>query len=109
MSYGCMKVGIKVRSALVNAICRKSFSMASITKEASADCVSFVASDIQKLYDGMQEIHYLWTAPIEAITILTILTVLVKLWALPAWLIVGAVMSLQVRLPWVELIRNALF
>jgi hypothetical protein len=29
------------------------------------------------------DIHYLWTAPIEAIAILTILTVLVGKWAAP--------------------------
>jgi ATP-binding cassette, subfamily C (CFTR/MRP), member 1 len=54
MSFGCMSVGVAVRSALVNAICRKSFAMASITKEDSSDCVSFVASDIQKVFDGIQ-------------------------------------------------------
>lgn len=53
----------------------------SITKEQSADCVNFIASDIVKIFDGVADIHYLWTAPIEAIGIMTILTVLVGEWA----------------------------
>lgn len=52
MAYGCMTVGISIRAALTNAICRKSFAMASITKEMASDAVSFVASDIAKIFDG---------------------------------------------------------
>ncbi|GFH32540.1 uncharacterized protein HaLaN_31777, partial [Haematococcus lacustris] len=85
MTYGCMTVGVSVRAALTNAICRKSFAMASISKAMASDAVSFVASDITKIFDGIQDIHYLWTAPIEAMAILTILVVLVKQWALPGW------------------------
>ncbi|GFH33156.1 uncharacterized protein HaLaN_32481, partial [Haematococcus lacustris] len=54
MTYGCMTVGVSVRAALTNAICRKSFAMASITKEMASDAVSFVASDITKIFDGIQ-------------------------------------------------------
>eukprot|EP00195_Chlamydomonas_chlamydogama_P017010 CAMPEP_0202892328 /NCGR_PEP_ID=MMETSP1392-20130828/2051_1 /ASSEMBLY_ACC=CAM_ASM_000868 /TAXON_ID=225041 /ORGANISM="Chlamydomonas chlamydogama, Strain SAG 11-48b" /LENGTH=230 /DNA_ID=CAMNT_0049576225 /DNA_START=77 /DNA_END=766 /DNA_ORIENTATION=+ len=78
MTFGCMKIGLSMRAALTNAICRKSFAMASITKEAASDAVSFVASDLSKVYDGIQDIHYLWTAPIEAGAILIILVILVK-------------------------------
>eukprot|EP00798_Chlamydomonas_sp_ICE-L_P021668 gene21668-28685_t len=88
MSFGCMQVGVKSRAALLNAICRKSFAMSSITKKDASDCVSFVASDLQKVFEGIQEIHYLWTAPVEAMAILIILVCLIEEWALPGWVLV---------------------
>ncbi|KAG1658983.1 hypothetical protein FOA52_008685 [Chlamydomonas sp. UWO 241] len=95
MSVGCTRVGISMRAAITNAVCRKAFTMPSITKEQSADCVNFIASDIVKIFDGVADIHYLWTAPIEAIAILTILTVLVGKWAIPGWALVAVVMGSQ--------------
>ncbi|KAG1659736.1 hypothetical protein FOA52_006006 [Chlamydomonas sp. UWO 241] len=95
MSVGCTKVGISMRAAITNAVCRKAFAMPSITKEQSADCVNFIASDIVKIFDGVADIHYLWTAPIEAVAILTILTVLVGKWAIPGWALVAVVMGCQ--------------
>ncbi|KAG1659734.1 hypothetical protein FOA52_006004 [Chlamydomonas sp. UWO 241] len=95
MTVGCTKVGISMRAAITNAVCRKAFAMPSITKEQSADCVNFIASDIVKIFDGVADIHYLWTAPIEAIAILTILTVLVGKWAAPGWALVAVVMGSQ--------------
>ena len=44
--------------------------------------------------------HYLWTAPIEAGAILTILVVLVKEWALPGWGVVFFVMPMQYFFGW---------
>ncbi len=78
MTYICMTVGIKVRSALIYATCKKAFSMAQINKDQASDVVSFVASDISKIFDGMQEFHYLWTAPFEAGAILALLGYLVQ-------------------------------
>ncbi len=148
MTYGCMTIGISLRAALINAVCRKSFGMAAITKvgrgcarpcmlaadgcrhlstataaclcpspiawplarsqyaavtntpvllaqEMASDAVAFVASDVTKIFDGIQDIHYLWTAPFEALAILTILVVLVKEWALPGWGVVGIIMPMQ--------------
>jgi ATP-binding cassette, subfamily C (CFTR/MRP), member 1 len=197
MGYGCMCVGIRVRAALTNAICRRSFSMASIEKDAASDAVSFVASDINKvrsssffpslfggrdgmfsfsslararfvfpfrargrcccrccaaraqrfppscsfssssssssssrsrpkrappqktpcrepqkqnkkssqkkknqIYDGCQEIHYLWTAPIEAGAILIILAILVGVYALPGWGVIMIVLPAQYFFGW---------
>ncbi|GFH08791.1 uncharacterized protein HaLaN_03815 [Haematococcus lacustris] len=74
--------------------------MASISKAMASDAVSFVASDITKIFDGIQDIHYLWTAPIEAMAILTILVVLVKQWALPGWGVVFIVMPCQYLFGW---------
>jgi ATP-binding cassette, subfamily C (CFTR/MRP), member 1 len=91
----CLRVGIKIRAALVSAVAKKAFTMASVTQELSADIISFVASDIHKVYDGIQQIHYLWTAPLEALTILSLLCSLTKQYAIPGFAIVGLIMPLQ--------------
>jgi hypothetical protein len=49
MGYGCMNVGVRVKAALINSVCKKAFSMHSITQSQAADAVSFVASDITKV------------------------------------------------------------
>ena len=43
----------------------------------------------------MQEFHYIWTAPFEAITILCLLASLVKVWALPGFLVVFITLGSQ--------------
>jgi len=48
-----------------------------------------------QVYDGIQQIHYLWTAPIEALVILALLTSLTKMYALPGYVIVFIVVGLQ--------------
>lgn len=48
-----------------------------------------------QVYEGIQQVHYLWTAPLEAIAILGLLTYLTKVYALPAYVIVFGVVLLQ--------------
>lgn len=74
-------------------ICKKSFSMAHITKELTADAVSFVATEVPKVFDGIQDIHYIWTSPFEAAAILLLLWTKVGIWVLP-----GKLQSLLLRL-----------
>jgi hypothetical protein len=45
----CLRVGVKVRSSLVNAVAKKAFQMATVKKDLSAEIVAFVSSDIQKV------------------------------------------------------------
>jgi ATP-binding cassette, subfamily C (CFTR/MRP), member 1 len=47
------------------------------------------------VYDGIQQLHYLWTAPIEALTILSLLASLTKQYALPGFGIVAIIVPLQ--------------
>jgi len=54
----------------------------------------------KQIYDGAQEIHYLWTAPIEAGAILIILAVLVQVYALPGWAVIGIVLPAQYFFGW---------
>lgn len=60
MTFGCLQVGIRARAALTTAVANKCYSMAHLTKETAADAVGFVAQDISKIFEGIQEIHYLW-------------------------------------------------
>lgn len=60
MAYNCLKVGIRARAALTTMIARKCYNMAHLTKDTAAEAVGFVASDINKVFEGIQEIHYLW-------------------------------------------------
>lgn len=83
MGYGVLNVGIRVRAALITAVARKCYSMASMTKETNAQAVAFVANDINKIFEGIQEIHYLWTAPFEAAAIIILLGTLVGIYCLP--------------------------
>lgn len=60
MAFGCLNVGIRARAALTTMIARKCYGMAHLTKETAAEAVSFVANDINKVFEGIQEVHYLW-------------------------------------------------
>jgi hypothetical protein len=62
MAYGCLTVGIRCKAALTTAIARKCYNMAHLTKDTAAEAVGFVASDIGKIFEGIQEVHYLWWA-----------------------------------------------
>lgn len=48
-----------------------------------------------RIFEGFQEIHYLWGAPIEAAAILILLGTLVGIYCLPAVGIIGIVLPLQ--------------
>lgn len=95
MGWLCMNVGIQVRSALTAMICKKSFSMAHITKDLTADAVSFVASDVSKVFDGIQDIHYIWTSPFEAAAILLLLWTKVGIWVLPGVAVICVIVPMQ--------------
>ncbi len=60
MAFGCLRTGIRVRAALTTMIARKCYGMAHLTKDTAAEAVGFVANDINKVFEGIQEIHYLW-------------------------------------------------
>jgi ATP-binding cassette subfamily C (CFTR/MRP) protein 1 len=60
LSYISVRTGIRVRAALTASVARKCLNMAHLTKETAADAVGFVASDINKIFDGIQEVHFLW-------------------------------------------------
>ena len=52
MGFICMQVGIRARAALVQAVTHKSFRLNTVRADQAASIVSFVSSDIQKIYDG---------------------------------------------------------
>ncbi len=48
----CTQVGIRTRGALVQAVTQKAFRLPTVAADQAASIVNFVASDIQKIYDG---------------------------------------------------------
>lgn len=95
MAFNCLKVGIKARAALTTMIARKCYNMAHLTKDTAAEAVGFVASDINKVFEGIQEVHYLWGAPVEAGAILALLGTLVGVYCIGGVIIVCMVVPLQ--------------
>jgi hypothetical protein len=54
MGYVCMNVGVKVRAALLTAVARKALHMGRLSGESASDVVNAVATDVGKVYDGLQ-------------------------------------------------------
>ena len=54
MGFICMNSGVKVRAALTTAITRKAIGLGYISADNASRVVSFMANDINKIYDGMQ-------------------------------------------------------
>jgi hypothetical protein len=79
--------------------------MSHLTKETAAEAVSFVATDINKIFEGMQEIHYLWGAPVEAAAILALLASLVGVFSLPGVAALCLMVPAQYYFGW-RIIRN---
>lgn len=91
-----VRLGIKVRGALIAAIYRKTFRLQSLHGNDAGNVVSLVATDCIKMYEGVQHFHNVWTAPLEAAAIIGLL-----LWrtggvfGLPALGVVMVVLPLQ--------------
>jgi hypothetical protein len=91
-----VRLGIKVRGALIAAIYRKTFRLQSLHGNDGGNVVSLVATDCIKMYEGVQHFHNVWTAPLEAAAIIGLL-----LWrtggvfGLPALGVVMVVLPLQ--------------
>ena len=63
------------------------------------DLVVHIASDhvpLSRIFEGIQEVHYLWGAPIEAAIILILLSTLVGIYCLPAVGVILLVIPAQV-------------
>jgi hypothetical protein len=52
-----MRVGIKVRAALITAVYRKSFRLQSAHNNGAGNVVSLVSTDCIKMYEGVQHFH----------------------------------------------------
>ncbi len=68
------QVGIRARASLVQAVTQKAFRLNSVRADQAASIVNFVASDIQKIYDGALvsylRCYYVCTKPVRSSTFL---------------------------------------
>mmetsp|Transcript_12259 Transcript_12259/g.33459 ORF Transcript_12259/g.33459 Transcript_12259/m.33459 type:complete len:1462 (-) Transcript_12259:707-5092(-) len=93
-----VRTGIKLRSALMSEIFRKTFRLsAQHTKSGGAGMVtSLVSTDCTRLYEGIQHMHNVWTTPLEAIAIIALALYLTSgIAALPTLWILIVVIPLQ--------------
>lgn len=95
MGDACVRAGIKIRSALMTAVYRKTFALSSIHNEGSGNVVSLVSTDCSKLYEGVMAFHNVWTAPAETAAIIALLLGNIQQYGLPALGIVVFVLPLQ--------------
>jgi ATP-binding cassette subfamily C (CFTR/MRP) protein 1 len=96
MGNACVRVGIKIRSALMAAVYRKTFRIHHVHEE---NIVALVSTDCSKLYEGVLHAQNVWTAPIEAIAIIALLLYLAEQYGTPAIAVVIIVLPLQVSTP----------
>jgi hypothetical protein len=68
-----VRVGIRVRVALITAIYRKTFRLQALHGNDAGNVVSLVSTDCIKMYEGVQHFHNVWTAPLEAAAIIGLL------------------------------------
>jgi hypothetical protein len=91
-----VRVGIRVRGALITALYRKTFRLQALHGNDAGNVVSLVSTDCIKMYEGVQHFHNVWTAPLEAAAIIGLL-----LWqtggvyGLPALGVVMVVLPMQ--------------
>jgi ABC-type multidrug transport system fused ATPase/permease subunit len=90
---GCL--GIRVKSALMVQIFRKSLVLARI-KGGAGDIVNLVSNDCQKIADACTNLHYMWSGLLEIIAILSIAFAEIQISALPALVIILILMPGQV-------------
>ncbi len=93
MGDACVRVGIKIRAALMAAVYRKTFRIHSVHEE---NVVSLVATDCAKMYEGVLHLQNVWTAPLETTAIIALLLYLTNgTYGLPALGVVIFILPLQ--------------
>lgn len=71
MSSHAARVGIQARAALMSAIFAKAVRRGS--EQHVSEVMALVSSDCQRIMDGSLNIHYLWSGPLESLTIVGLL------------------------------------
>jgi ATP-binding cassette subfamily C (CFTR/MRP) protein 1 len=75
MTSKATRLGIRIRAAMSTAIYRKALRAENIAPDAG-DVVSLVATDCNRLLEAAVDVHYLWSAPLEALAIVVLLIIL---------------------------------
>lgn len=96
MGDASIRLGIKMRAALMTEVFRKTFRLEQQHNEDSGNVVSLVSTDCLRLYEGVQHLHNVWTAPLETAAIIALLLSLTQgVYGLPALGIVIFVLPMQ--------------
>jgi hypothetical protein len=89
-----VRLGIKARAVLMTSVYRKTFKLANAHGDQN-NIVALVATDCQKVYNGCQALHNVWTAPIETAAIIALLLWLTGKFGLPALGVIIFILPLQ--------------
>lgn len=61
------EIGLRIRTALINAIYRKALALSSMARKSTTvgEIVNLMAVDVQRFVEIMPEINYVWSAPLQ--------------------------------------------
>lgn len=67
--YRMFEIGLRIRTALINAIYRKALALSSMARKSTTvgEIVNLMAVDVQRFVEIMPEINYVWSAPLQIV------------------------------------------
>ena len=89
--HNAVKVGIRIRAALIDTLYRKTLTVApsAMANSGTGDLLNFLAIDLQRLQDMLQFVYFIWFTPVS------IVIAIVLLWFQIGWIaFVGFVLIL---------------
>ncbi|KAI9291397.1 hypothetical protein K502DRAFT_333222, partial [Neoconidiobolus thromboides FSU 785] len=93
--YGqCARIGIQIKSALTVLVYRKSLMLFRV-KGGAGEVINVLSTDVSRITEAVTNLHFLWSALVEAILILGISFGLIGVAAFPALGIVIILLPLQ--------------
>lgn len=88
--FGCRRLGLQLRSAIIAAVFDKELRLSSIARgsHAAGEIVNYVAVDAYRIGEFPWYMHYVWAVPVQMILAIIILFVTVGLATLPGLAII---------------------
>eukprot|EP00455_Lapot_gusevi_P029933 TRINITY_DN320_c0_g1_i11.p1 TRINITY_DN320_c0_g1~~TRINITY_DN320_c0_g1_i11.p1 ORF type:complete len:1420 (+),score=463.73 TRINITY_DN320_c0_g1_i11:117-4376(+) len=86
--------GVRVRGAVTTAVYRKALRTENVAQQSS-DVLNLITNDCYRLFEACTTIHFVWSGPIEALTIIGLLISLIGYWGLVALGVVAFLLPVQ--------------
>jgi len=100
MASHSSRCGIRIRAALITAVYYKAINTEGIHSHVS-DILALCSSDCHRLYEGVSLFHFLWSGPLEALTIIVLLVILTGRSALVGLGLILVLLPLQFVFAWI--------
>eukprot|EP00762_Andalucia_godoyi_P002737 ANDGO_04493.mRNA.1 ABC transporter C family member 3 len=88
------RMGVRLRAALLSSILNKSIRIFDANAIAG-DIMNLATNDCQRLLESCTFLHYIWSAPLETLAILSLLIVLIGPAALLGWALMAVIVPVQ--------------